>query len=332
MLNKTFRVALVILAAAALLAAAGQGNAQEAYPTKPVQIVPAGSPGGGLDIHARAIEQALTVEKMLDKPFTVLHKGGGGGNLMTSYLVNQKGNGYVWGINSNRVLLNELMGTIEYGFKDLTPVARLTTEFNCWVVRADSKYKSAMDILADLKKDPTSVTFGVGTVPSNDQFNIMLPAKAKGIDSTKIKIVAFDAGGDAMAKLLGNHVPILSTGFSEAVTQAEAGKVRILSVSAPNKLDRMPAVPCWKDLGIDVAIYHWRGIYGPPEMPKVAYDYWNKKFAAMVKTKTWKASLDKFELFDAFLPGDEFKKQLEKENETYRELLGSMNMLKKGKK
>ena len=70
MLNKTFRVALVILAAAALLAVAGQGNAQEAYPTKPVQMVPAGSPGGGLDIHARAIEQALTVEKMLDKPFT----------------------------------------------------------------------------------------------------------------------------------------------------------------------------------------------------------------------------------------------------------------------
>ncbi len=332
MLNKTFRVTLVILAATVLMLVAGQGNAQQAYPTKPIQIVPAGAPGGGLDIHARAIEQALTVEKMLDQPFTVLHKGGGGGNLMTSYLVNQKGNGYVWGINSNRVLLNELMGTIEYGYKDLTPVARLTTEFNAWVVRADSKYKTALDVLADLQKDPTSVTFGVGTVPSNDQFNIMLPAKAKGIDSTKIKIVAFDAGGDAMAKLLGNHVPILSTGLSEAVTQAEAGKVRILAVSAPSKLDRVPNVPCWKDLGIDVAIYHWRGIYGAPEMPKVAYDYWNKKFAAMVKTKTWKSSLDKFELFDAFLSGDDFKKQLEKENATYRELLGSMNMLKKGKK
>lgn len=332
MLSKSFRVALVVLVAAALLAVAGQGNAQQTYPTKPVQLVPAGSPGGGLDIHARAIEQALTVEKLLDKPFTILHKGGGGGNLMTSHLINQKGNGYTMGINSNRVLLNELMGTIEYGYKDLTPVARLTTEYNCWAVRADSKYKSALDVLADLQKDPTSVTFGVGTVPSNDQFNIMLPAKQKGVDYRKVKIVAFDAGGDAMAKLLGNHVPILSTGLSEAINQAEAGKVRILSVSAPAKLDRVPSVPCWKDLGIDVAIYHWRGIYGPPEMPKEAYDYWNKKFAAMVKTKTWKQSLDKFELFDAFLTGDEFKKELAKDYETYRELLGTMGMLKKGKK
>ena len=81
MLSKSFRVVLVVLAAAALLAVAGQGNAQQTYPTKPVQLVPAGSPGGGLDIHARAIEQALTVEKLLDKPFTILHKGGGGGNL-----------------------------------------------------------------------------------------------------------------------------------------------------------------------------------------------------------------------------------------------------------
>jgi putative tricarboxylic transport membrane protein len=332
MVRKTFHVALIALSIIVLVLVSQQGNAQQAYPTKPVQLVPAGAPGGGLDIHARAIEQALTVEKMLDKPFTVLNKGGGGGNIMTSYLINQKGNGYVLGINSNRVLLNELMGTIEYGFKDVTPIARLTTEYECWAVRADSKYKTALEVMADLKKDPASVPFGVGTVPSDDQFNVLLPAKQSGVDYGKIKIVAFNAGGDAMAKLLGGHVPVLSTGFSEAVTQAEAGKVRILTISAPSKLDRAPNVPCWKDLGINVAIYHWRGIYGPPDMPKEAYDYWIKKFAAMVKTKTWKGSLDKFELFDAFLPGEKFTKMLAEDNEIYRELLGPMGMLKKGKK
>jgi putative tricarboxylic transport membrane protein len=238
----------------------------------------------------------------------------------------------VLGINSNRVLLNELMGTIEYGYKDLTPVARLTTEYAVWAVRADSKYKTALEVLADLKKDPTSLTFGVGTIPSNDQFNILLPAKQKGIDYSKIKIVVFDAGGDAMAKLLGGHVPILSVNISEISAQLDAGKIRVLAVSAPAKVDRIPNVPTWRDLGMDITIYHWRAIYGPPDMPKVAYDYWNKKFADMVKTKTWKGLLDKFELFDAFLPGDEFKKQLEKDNETYRELLGTMGMLKKGKK
>jgi putative tricarboxylic transport membrane protein len=332
MRSKPIRVVLIILVATVLFMVAGQGNAQQAYPTKPIQFIVAGSPGGGLDIHTRSIEQTLTVEKMLDKPFTIQHKGGGGGNIGTSYLINQTGNAYVIMINSNRVLLNELMGTIEYGYKDLTPVARLTTEFECWAVRADSKYKTALEVLADLKKDPTSVAFGVGTIPSDDQFNVLLPAKQSGVDYAKVKIVAFDAGGDAMAKLLGNHVPILSTGFSEAITQAEAGKVRILAVSSPSKLDRSPNVPCWKDLGIDVAVYHWRGIYGPKDMPKEARDYWIKSLSAMVKTKTWKTTLDKFELFDAFLPGDEFTKMLAEDNEIYRALLGPMGMLKKGKK
>jgi putative tricarboxylic transport membrane protein len=332
MVRKYFPITLIALSLIILALVSGQGNAQQAYPTKPVELVAAGNPGGGLDIHARAIEQAMTAEKMLDKPFTIAHKGGGGGNITTSYLVNQKGNAYVLGINSNRVLLNELMGTIEYGYKDLTPVARLTTEYAVWAVRADSKYKTALEVLADLKKDPTSLTFGVGTIPSNDQFNILLPAKQRGIDYSKIKIVVFDAGGDAMAKLLGGHVPILSVNISEISAQLDAGKIRVLAVSAPAKVDRIPNVPTWRDLGMDITIYHWRAIYGPPDMPKVAYDYWNKKFADMVKTKTWKGLLDKFELFDAFLPGDEFKKQLEKDNETYRELLGTMGMLKKGKK
>lgn len=332
MLSKNFRVTLIVLAATAFLVVAGQGNAQQAYPNKPMQMVVAGSPGGGLDLHARAIEQALTAEKLYDQPFTVMHKGGGAGNVGTSYMVTQKGGGYALIINSNRVLLNPLMGTTEYGLKDMTPVARLTTEFIIWTVRADSKYKTALDVLADLQKDPTSVTFGVGTIASNDQFNILMPAKQKGIDFRKIKVVAFNAGGEAMAELLGGHVPILSTGLSEAITQADAGKVRIISVSASSKVDRIPSVPTWKDMGIDVAIFHWRGIYGPPEMPKVAYDYWNKKFAAMVKTKTWKGLLDKFELYDAFLPGDQFLKELEKDNVMYTELLGAMGMLKKMKK
>ncbi len=329
MLSKTLRLALGVLAATAIGLATGQGIAQEKYPTKVVQLVPAGDPGGGLDIHARGIEHALTAEKMLDQPFTILNKGGGGGNLTTSYMVTQKGSGYALAINSNRVLLNPLMGTIEYGLKDMTPVVRLTAEYIVWAVRADSKYKSAVEVLDDMKKDPRAVVFGVGTVPSNDQFNILLPAKQKGVDYSKVRITAFRAGGDAMAQLLGGHVPVLSSSMSELVAQVDAGKIRVLAVSSESKLDRLPGVPTWKELGIDLSIYHWRGLFGPPAMPKIAVDYWNKKIAEMFKTKTWKEFLARHQLYDTFLPGDEFSKQLAKDDVTYRELLGTLGMLKK---
>lgn len=332
MAKKTLHCILIGLTITVLILVAGPGNAQQEYPTKPFQMVPAGDPGGGTDAHARTVAQTMTVEKLTNQPFTILNKGGGGGNVCTSYMVTQKGSGYSLAINTNRVLINPIMGTTEYTLKDMTPVARLTTEYSVWAVRADSKYKSALDVLADLKKNPTSVVFGMGNVPSDDQFNILLPAKQSGIDYRKVKHVSFNSGGDAMAQLLGGHIPILSASMSELVAQVDAGKIRCLVVSSASKLDRLPGVPTWKDMRIDVVIPHWRGIFGPPDMPKVAYEYWNKKLAEMVKTKAWKGVLDKYELYDAFLPGDEFLKSLEKDNATYVELLENLGMTKKVKK
>jgi putative tricarboxylic transport membrane protein len=330
--KKTICLILVVLVAASLALFAGRAEAQQEYPARVVQLVVAGNAGGGLDLQGRMVDQAMTVEKLTDKPFILSNKAGGGGNACTAFMVTQKGNGYWLAINSNRVILNPLMGTIEYTTKDMTPIASLTTEFSVWAVRADSKYKSAMDVLADLKKDPTSVVIGMGNVPSNDLFNILLPAKSQGIDYRKIKRVSFSSGGDLMAQLLGGHVPIIVSGASEVVAQVDAGKVRVLSVSAGSKIDRLPGAPTWRDLGMDLVLPHWRGIFGPPDMPKIAYDYWIKKLGVMVKTKTWKDLMNKYELYDAFLPGDAFMKKLANDEKTYTELLGNMGMLNSEKK
>jgi putative tricarboxylic transport membrane protein len=266
---------------------------------------------------------------MLDKPFVLSNRGAGGGNQATSFMIEQKGNGDILEVNNIRLVLNQLLGTIEYGLKDQTPIARLTTEFSVWSVLSDSKYKTALDVLAEVKKDPKSVVFGVTSMQSNNYFHILMAAKQYGIDYTKMQVVALPAGGELLSQLLGGHIPIAVSQLSEVVAQINAGKVRPLCVSSPTKLDRLPGVPTWKDLGLDVVIYQWMGTYGTPNMPRVAYDYWIKKLTAMVKTKTWKDLRDKYDLDDAFLAGESFKNQIEKEEVTYTELLGSLGMLKK---
>lgn len=320
--------AIIVIAAISFTLDAVRVDAQQAYPTRPVNLV-AGSPAGSLDIGARNIEQVLNVEKMLDKPFVIMNKGAGGGNQETAFLVEQKGSGYTIALNSNRVILNYHAGTIEYGLKDVTVVARLSSDFPTWAVRADSKYKTALDVLADMKKDMNSVVWGLSSLFSNNQFNILLPAKEYGLDYAKAKLVALPQSGDLTGQLLGGHIPIISTQMSEILPQVKAGKVRFLTVAAPSRLERFPDVPTWKDLGINVVIPHWMGVFGPPDMPKVAYDYWNKKFAQMVKTKTWKENLEKIDIFDAFLTGEEFAKQLVKEEVTYVDLLRATGQLKR---
>lgn len=311
-----------------LLFAAAPTPSRAAYPTQPIELIPAGDPGGGLDLHARMIEMVFQQEKLADKPFTVINKGAGGGNAATAYMVTKKGEGYQLQINTNRVLLNALKGTTKHTLKDMTPIARLTAEYEIWVVRADSPFKSAKDVIAKLREDPRSVAFGIGTAPpATDHLNVIMPARASGLDVTKLKVVAFRGAGDLATQILGGHVAVGSTSISELIAHIDAGKLRPLAVSAPKRLERMKDVPTWKELGIDVELAHWRGVFGPPEMPREAQEYWQKKFAQMAATKSWKEALAKNELMDAFLPADRFQQELARDNVQFRELLGTLGML-----
>jgi putative tricarboxylic transport membrane protein len=319
---------LALSACALLVAAAGPARAAAAYPAQPIDLIPAGDPGGGLDLHARMIEMAFTQEKLSDKPFTVVNKGAGGGNAATAYMVTKRGDGYALQINTNRVLLNALKGTTKHTLKDMTPVARLTAEYEIWVVRADSPYKTADDLLAKLKADPGSIAFGIGTAPpATDHLNIVMPCQARGVDIKKLKVVAFRGAGDLATQILGGHIAVGSTSISELIAHIDAGKLRPLVVSAPQRLDRLKGVPTWKETGVDVTLAHWRGIFGPPDMPKEALDYWGKKFEQLSRSKAWKDVLAKNELMDAYLPGDQFQKELERDNGQFRDLLGALGML-----
>ena len=303
------------------------------YPDKPIEMVAAGSAGGGLDLTARAMEAALREAKLFPESFVIKNVGGAGGNVARAQVNQKKGDGHVLYIESNRIYVNRIVGTTPLTHRDVTPIGRLITEYVAWVVRADSPYKSPKDILDQLKKNPESVPFGVGTVPSNDQMNILRPVMAYGIDPKKIKVVSFKSGGDLMIQLLGGHVPVISTGLSEAIEQVKAGKARVIAVSAPNPLPGdLAKVPTWRSLGIDVAILHWRGVFAPPGVSKEVIAYWDKALGQMAKSDAWKKQLEKHGWFDAYADSATFKKDLDAEEKIYTEILTDLGMAKGLKK
>jgi len=279
-----------------------------------------------LDLFARAIDQAMTEAKLHDQPMIIKNMGGGGGNEAKAYINKQKDPHYLYA-ESNRIYVNKIVGTTNLGLDSVTPIARMITEYLVWAVRADSPYQSATEILDQLKNDPSSIEIGVGTIPSNDQMNVLRPAMAYGIDPTKVRIVAFKDGGDLMTQLLGGHIPVASTGLSETIEQVKAGNVRLLAISAPEPLSGdLADVPNWKSLGIDVSILHWRGVFAPPNVPQNVVDYWSGKFAELVKTDAWKAILDKYGWFDAFAGPEDFKKALDEEAQIYEDLLKDLGL------
>ena len=320
-------LAMVCMSVLALTAATSMAAD---YPDKPVELRAAGSPGGGLDLLARSIEQALVKENLFKGTLTIANQGGGGGNPARAYLKGKKGSGYVMLCESNRVYLNPIMGTTDMTIDDFTPIARIATEYLAVAVRADSKYKTWQDIADVLKKDPKGVSIGVGTVPSNDQINVLRAAKASGVDPAQIRVVAFRSGGDLLTQLLGGHVDMISTGLSECLPQAKNGDIRILAISSPERLGGdMRDLPTWKDQGINVAVFHWRGIFGPPQMPQNALDYWVNTFAKMIKTPTWQQICDRTGWFTAFIAGKEFTKDVKEEAAEVEDLLRRVGMVKK---
>jgi len=299
------------------------------YPSKVVEMVVAGNAGGGLDLTGRALENALRDARLFSQSFAIKNMGGAGGNIAKSYVSQKKGDPHVIYVESNRIYVNKIVGTTELDQRDITPIGRLITEYLVWVVRADSPFTSAKEVLAKLKGDPSSVVFGVGTVPSNDQMNILRPAMASGVDPRKVQLVPFKAGGDLMIQLLGGHVAVISTGLSEAIEQVKAGKVRVIAVSSPQPLPgELSNVPTWRSIGIDVSILHWRGLFAPPGIPAEAVKYWDDTLGKLVKTDAWKKALEKHGWYDAYADSATFRTSLDEETKVYAQILTELGMAK----
>jgi putative tricarboxylic transport membrane protein len=294
------------------------------YPARPIEFIVAGGPGGGLDIVARIVDDVGRRERM-GATFLITNRDGGGGNVARAYLGAKKGDDHVLLSESNRVWLSELMGTTSEGIESTTPLARLTSDPLVWAVRADSKFHDAQSVIEAVKRDPDSVAFGVGTIPSDDQFNVLRPLRASGVDLSALKMAAFRSGGDLMTNLLGGHVDVVSASFSEAEGQIAAGRVRMLATASEVRMAAAIAssVPTWRELGFDVTITHWRGVFGPPGMSRDAVRYWDDYFAKLVRTDAWKATLARIGQEDAYLDSDAFRAALVAERELYKPLVSA---------
>ena len=316
-------------AVAALLCIGWATGHTAEYPSKTIELVVAGNPGGGLDLVARELEGALRETKLVKQAIAIKNMGGAGGNLAKSYVSQRKGDAHVLYLESNRIFVNRIVGTTKLTYTDVTPVARVMTEYLVWAVRADSPYRTAIDILKKAKAEPGSIVFGVGTVPGNDQMNILRAAMAYGIDAKKVQVLAFKSSGDAIIQLLGGHAPVISTGLSELLEHVRAGKVRAIAISAPAPLaGELATIPTWRSMGVDIAILHWRGLFGPPEMPAGAVKYWEEAVARLMHTEAWKKALDRHRWFDAYADSAAFRSDLEQENRTYGEVLTQLGMAK----
>lgn len=318
------KTALSLLLASGLLACS---LAQAAYPSRRIEVVAAGNAGGGLDAAARALDNALHEARLITQPMIINNMGGAAGDAAKAYVHQKKGDSHVLYVESNRMFQNKIIGTTPLDFDNFVPLARLITEYLVWAVRADAPQRSARDILDQVKTDPASVTFGVGSMPSNDYFHVLRPAMQHGVDYKKLRVAAFR--GNLNIQLLGGHVQVISTTASEALEHAKAGKMRLIATSAPSPQGgELKGVPHWRGMGIDMHILHWRGLFAPAGTPPEVVAFWDERLGLLMKTEAWKKTLNQYGWADAFADSAQFRRELVAERDVATKLLRELGFAK----
>lgn len=259
-------------------------------PEKPVEIIIPSGTGGSIDRFGRVIQQIMQTHKLVDVPIVVVNKNGAAGAIAWNYLDQKKGDPHFLIVNTPNRITSSLMQANDR--KDnSTPIAILSTEYHSLIVRADSPFKKAEEVIAKLRTDPGALRIGVAPglgVGSHVALSIAL--KEANVDQKRAKMVVFNSSGQSVTAILGGHIDIASVGTSNALPMLQAGKVRILAMAAPTRVPAI-AAPTWKELGVDAVYPSWRGIAAAPELTREQVQFWDGLFAKLIETPEWKEDL-----------------------------------------
>ncbi|MGA8786147.1 MAG: tripartite tricarboxylate transporter substrate-binding protein, partial [Polaromonas sp.] len=219
----------------AALAAAGALPLPALAAANVKMMIPA-NPGGGWDTTGRALGKAL-MDSGAAATVTYDNKGGAAGALGLAQFVNgSKGDGNALMVMGAVMLGGLITGKPPVSLSQATPIARLSSEYNVFVLPANSPFKSMKEVIEQLKKDPGSVKWGGGSRGSTEHIAAAMIAREVGVDPAKINYVAFRGGGEATAAILGGNVTIGGSGYSEFSEYIATGKMKPLAVTSDARL------------------------------------------------------------------------------------------------
>ncbi len=287
----------------AALVAAG-GLPLSALAAANVKMMIPANPGGGWDGTGRALGSALREAGAASVSFE--NKGGAAGVIGLAQFYNaNKGDPNALMVMGAVMLGGIITGKPPVSITQLTPIARLTTEYNVFVLPANSPFKTMADVVAQLKKDPGSIKWGGGSRGSTEHIAAAQIAQAAGVSASKINYVPFRGGGEATAAILGGNVTVGGSGYSEFQQYIESGKMKPIAVTSGQRLKGLD-IPTLKEQGIDVEIGNWRGVFGAADITPAQRNELTALVIKATQTKSWAADLAKNGWSSALLTGKAF--------------------------
>ena len=304
--------------------------AQEWKPERNIEMVVSSGAGGAADRSARTIQKFL--QDIPGMPSVVVNnKPGGSGTVAWTYVNQHPGDGHYISTLNTALVSNQIVGLSTLRYQDITPLNILMHEYVAVWVRSGSTLISGKDLVAKLKQDPGSVSFGISPARGNQNHIVLgMIARAAGIDPKLLKIVVYSSGGAGTTAALGGHVEVWAGTAGNALPLVQDGRIRILGISAPQRqAGGFAAVPTFREQGIEAVYSAWRGFLAPGKLTPAQTAFWDRTFTSIVEDADWKAELEKNAWGREFKGAAETRKFLESEHKLLEKILADLGIVKR---
>ncbi len=314
------RSLLAVLACAFALVA----GAQDAYPSRPVTVVVPFPPGGVADTALRALQPSL--QRSLGQPVIISNRAGAGGAIGAAAVTQSKPDGYTVLFTFSTLASLPEQATVNrqapiFTLEQLQPVARVTSDATALVVRSDSPYRNAADLIAAAKSKPGQITYASSGNYGPSHLPAAMLADTAGV---KFNHIPYTGGAQMISSLLGGQVDFAVFSRSLVLSHVEAGKLKYLASFGEDRWTQPPVPASLSDIGLRVDYLTWIGAFAPVQTPPEVVQRLRDALRTATQDPEFVQSFGKVGGTIAFLDGPDFQKywlsEVQQSKETIRKI------------
>lgn len=257
---------LLIVFAASLIATAPRPAAAQAWPSKPLRVIVAFTPGSATDVLARVVAEKLTLQ--LGQPVVVENRPGAGGTIGAAVVARSEPDGYTILVNSSsHTVTPSTYANLTYDTaRDLAAVTPLANIPNVLVIAPSKGLKTPQELVSAAKAKPGAMSFASGGVGSAAQLNAERFRLSAGFDALH---VPFKGAPEALTEVMTGRVDFYFCPITPALPLLRDGKLTAIAVSSVKRASALPEVPTTLEAGYANSDYNfWVGMFVPGKTPR----------------------------------------------------------------
>ncbi|QQB37267.1 tripartite tricarboxylate transporter substrate binding protein [Achromobacter deleyi] len=303
------------IAATLGLAALAGGQAQAAFPERPITLVVGFPPGGGGDLYGRLVATAMG--KTLGQTVIVENRPGAGGNIAAGLVAKAAPDGYtILLAMSGNLAVSPALKPQSLPYKvpdDFAPIGLILEAPHGLFVATPSHFKTAREVIdAARQKELTFASTGTGGAAHIGMETI------KELGHLKLLHVPYKGSGPAITDMLGGQIDMFFATASPLVPQVQQGQLRVLALTGRQRSPILPDVPTFKELGIDMTMTQWYGLAAPAGTPPAVLKVLSEHLSRALADPTVQNTIRKDAAMERDLPLDQFRQYILEDIANYR--------------